>query len=93
MTKTRLIFGFIFGIIASIYLAKGERVTASIGTMTAAVGALSINEWGVIVGIISVPISLFFNYYFKKKQTALLRDALKKGASAESIIKSERLKI
>ncbi|WP_171383791.1 hypothetical protein [Vibrio europaeus] len=51
--------------------------------------AISINEWGVIVGMVSVPISLGLQFYFKKKDSDAFQKALEGGLSPEMALKAK----
>lgn len=89
MAKTRLFIGVLIGIIAAFYVARGEKLTATLGGITAFMSAISINEWGVIVGMVSVPISLGLQFYFKKKDSDAFQKALEGGLSPEMALKAK----
>ncbi|OSI58431.1 HP1 family phage holin, partial [Bradyrhizobium canariense] len=60
-------------------VAKGDRITAAIGSFTAAMGALGWSELSMIVGItctiLTFVITNTVNFVFRKKEFELKREA------------------
>lgn len=49
------------------------------------IGGFTLNEWLSICGIISIPITLFLNWYMQNKRLKLLREAIDKRVDVSDI--------
>ncbi|NCB85931.1 MAG: holin [Gammaproteobacteria bacterium] len=48
-----------------------EWITYRIGLITAAMGALSLNEWAVVIGVLCTLITCYVNWYYERKKYLL----------------------
>lgn len=70
-------------------VAKSDDVTKFFAAWTFAFGAMSINQVGVVMGIVLGVATYFTGLYFKIKNHRLLKEAIEKGVNVDAILKDE----
>jgi len=86
LEKKRLWLTALAGVFASFFAFKGDRLTAFFGGIAAFFGAFSVNELGVIVGIILGIFSFILTCYYKEKNHRLLETKLKGRTSVSALL-------
>lgn len=89
LSKKRLWFTAIAGVIAAFFAFKGDRLTAFFGGVAAFFGAFSVNDLGVIVGIILGICSFGLTWYYKEKNHRLLESKLNRQSSVSAILEQD----
>lgn len=87
----RIIVSVIAGVIAGVFITRGDKLTTGFGSATVAMGALSLPEWSMVIGIVTALLSLAATVYFKWKNSKMMSDALARGVPVQKIIATERL--
>lgn len=89
LEKKRLWFAALAGVVAAFFVFKGDRLTAFFGGIAAFFGAFSVNELGVIVGIVLGVCSFVLTWYYKEKNHQLLEAKLKTQGSVSAILSED----
>uniref|UniRef100_A0AB39C9X1 Holin n=1 Tax=Aliivibrio phage vB_Alvi_H905 TaxID=3234039 RepID=A0AB39C9X1_9VIRU len=90
LEKKRLWLTAAASIIAAFFAFKGDRLTTFFGGVTAFFGAFSVNEYGIIFGIVLGICSFALTWYYKEKNHRLLELRLKdKDMTSVSAILAE----
>lgn len=91
--KTILVALALAGAIAAFFYAKGDKITQVIGSITAAIGTLGLNEIALYVGIVFTVLSYIthtlLTWYYKHERHKMLKAALVDGASIEQFLDNE----
>lgn len=87
----KVIVGVISSVIAGLFIAKGHKLTAWIGGITASFGALSLPEWSMVIGIITALVSMFATVFFKWLNSSMLKQAIEQGKPVGHLINREGL--
>lgn len=86
LKKKRLWFTAAAGVIAAFFAFKGDRLTVFFGGVAAFFGAFSVNELGIIMGVILGICSFLLTWYYKEKNHRLLESKLKNQGSVSAIL-------
>ncbi|NGZ18012.1 hypothetical protein G6Z94_11745 [Vibrio aestuarianus] len=89
----KVIVGVVSSVIAGVFIAKGHKLTAWIGGITASFGALSLPEWSMVIGIITALVSMFATVFFKWLNSSMLKQAIEQGKPVGHLINREGLDI
>lgn len=77
------------GVLIAIIVAKGDRITAAVGSLTATMGALGLSQWSMIIGIFCTVATFFItnivNFIFKKKELALKKEEMLNNGGAAAL--------
>jgi uncharacterized membrane protein (DUF485 family) len=60
--------------VAAYFANKGEKLTQFFAGSTAFLGAFSVNEWGIIIGIFLGVASFILSWIYKQKYLEAVRD-------------------
>jgi uncharacterized membrane protein (DUF485 family) len=60
-------------VIAGFFYVRGDKLTALIGGLTASLGMFTVNEWGVMIGIILGLASFVLTWVYKQKYLEAIR--------------------
>lgn len=86
LEKKRLWFPAIAGVIAAFFVFKGDRLTTFLGGVVVFFGAFSVNEIGIIFGIVLGVFSFALTWYYKEKNHRLLELKLKDMTSVSALL-------
>ncbi|MBD1559485.1 hypothetical protein HC752_21315 [Vibrio sp. S9_S30] len=93
LEKKKFWLSALAGVVAAFIVAKGDKITAAIGSLTATMGALGLSQWSMIIGIactlLTFVITNVVNIIYKRKALAVLEKNAQNGSSATAFITEE----
>lgn len=93
LEKKKVWLSALAGVVIAVIAAKGDKVTAAIGSFTAAMGAFGLSEWSMIIGItctlLTFVITNIVNVTYKKKALAILEKNAQGDSTAAFLIEED----
>ena len=93
LEKKKFWLSALAGVVVAFIVAKGDKITAAIGSLTATMGALGLSQWSMIIGIactlLTFVITNVVNIIYKRKALAVLEKNAQSGNSAKAFITEE----
>lgn len=93
LEKKKFWLSALAGVVVAFIVAKGDKITAAIGSLTATMGALGLSQWSMIIGIactlLTFVITNVVNIIYKRKALAVLEKNAQSGNSATAFITEE----
>lgn len=93
LEKKKFWLSALAGVVVAFIVAKGDKITAAIGSVTATMGALGLSQWSMITGIactlLTFIITNVVNIIYKRKALAVLEKNAQSGNSATAFITEE----
>jgi uncharacterized membrane protein len=93
LNKKKVWLSALAAVVITFIVAKGDRVTAAIGSLTATMGALALNQWSMIIGIactlLTFVITNVVNIVYKRKALAILEKNTQSSNSATAFFTEE----
>ena len=77
--KPKVIVSILSGVVVVVVMTKGDKITVWLGSITAACSALSLPDWGIIVGIFSSLVVMASTVFFKWLNSVRLKRAIDEG--------------